>query len=46
MIVVYICHELQGSELGNDEECKKLQLAMMARHSKRSRPGDEALFVG
>ena len=39
-------HELQGSKSYDDEEWRKLRVAMMMRHSKESRPDDKALLEG
>ena len=46
MIVVRTCHELQGSKSYDDEQWRKLRVAMTMRHSKGIRPDDEALLEG
>ena len=46
MIAMCTCHELQGSESDDDEEWRKLPVAMMMGHSKGSCPDDEALLEG
>ena len=46
MIAVCTRHEVQGCELGDDEEWRKLQVEIMMRHLKESRPNDEALLEG
>ena len=46
MIYVCTCHELQGSESSDDEEWRKLQVALIMGHSKKSCPDDEALLEG